>query len=99
MRISDWSSDVCSSDLSSTRLCHRNNSPKSASTCNSNEHWVTMPSRRRSKRRPDASLLPGLPIAHADGWKQQELKYTWPCSCSSLKIVRASWREIVGQEV
>lgn len=36
---------------SSTRLCHRNNSRKSASTCNSNGHWVATHSRPWSKRR------------------------------------------------
>src|SRR3546814_14182374 len=62
MRISDWSSDVCSSDLGN--------------------HWVitAMPSRRWSKRRPDASLLPGLPIAHAEGRKKPVFTYTWPRS-------------------
>src|SRR3546814_719684 len=53
---------------------------KSASTCNSNGHWAATPSRQWSKRRPDASLLPGLPIAHAEGRKKQEIKYTWPRS-------------------
>src|SRR3546814_774586 len=65
-----------------------------ASTCNSNERWVTMLSRRRSKRGPDASLLPGLPIAHAEGWKKQEIKYTWPRS----SVVGCKARVTVGSK-
>src|SRR3546814_5314031 len=85
MRISDWSSDVCASDLKGARQSIRlitsvAFASKSASTCNSNGHWAATPSRQWSKRRPDASLLPGLPIAHAEGRKKQEIKYTWPRS-------------------
>src|SRR3546814_15816059 len=85
LRISDWSSDVCSADLKGARQSIRliTSVPfasKSASTCNSNGHWAATPSRQWSKRRPDASLLPGLPIAHAEGRKKQEIKYTWPRS-------------------
>src|SRR3546814_14528086 len=81
LRISDWSSDVCSADLKGARQSIRliTSVPfasKSASTCNSNVHWAATPSRQWSKRRPDASLLPGLPIAHAEGRKKQEIKYT-----------------------
>src|SRR3546814_1084301 len=48
--------------------------PKSASNCNSNGNWAATTSRQWSKRRPDASLLPGLPIAHAEGRQKQELR-------------------------
>src|SRR3546814_16319990 len=53
---------------------------ESAPTCNRNGNCAATPSKQWSKRRPDASLLPGLPIAHAEGRKKQEIKYTWPRS-------------------
>src|SRR3546814_8123072 len=94
MRISDWSSDVCSSDLRGRRRDTAKASPAKASPCTCRTS-APIPDNSAAKRRlrSGASLDP----ATSTKWYSVPLRTRW--SCRDDEIGRASCRESVCEYV
>src|SRR3546814_12106298 len=113
MRISDWSSDVCSSDLSTGSLCHMSDSPEFADIIGHKGLIDTLRGLGASDPRWTGGFLISKPAGgpplfwHQDwwGWTEPESYKARPQQWFAMiyltdtKIGRASCRESVGQEV